>query len=289
MSWPAGSPGDAAVAWLIARWPARSARRAGSVLGLLGTFGAAAGWPATAESLLDYDLIEGFCVRGCAAAAPATRGTYRSVLYALAATVHGPPGQRPAPQPGAKAPPPYSRAERADLAAMAAAQNSPAKRSSALAMIWCGTGAGLRPGELAALRGTDIRQSGRRVIVCAGQGARREVPVAAPYAAAVAGLARQAGDGFVFRPGPADRGYHDFVNGFARRLAADPGGPRLSAGRCRASFICDHLAAGTPVGVLLAITGIAEAGSLARYARHVAGISSSKGALRARWRAEARP
>jgi integrase len=289
MSWPAGSPGDAAVAGVVAGWPARSARRAVSVLGLLGAFGAAAGWPATAEGLLDYDLIEGFCVRGCAAAAPATRGTYRSVLYALAAPVHGPPGQRPSPQPGAKAPPPYSRAERADLAAMAAAQNSPAKRSSALAMIWCGTGAGLRPGELAALRGTGIRQSGRRVIVCAGQGARREVPVAAPYAAAVAGLARQAGDGYVFRPGPADRGYHDFVNGFARRLAADPAGPRLSASRCRASFICDHLAAGTQAGVLLAITGIAEAGSLARYARHVTGISASKGALRARWRAEARP
>jgi hypothetical protein len=38
--------------------------------------------------------------------------------------------------------------------------------------------------------------------------------------------------------------------------------------------------------VLLAVTGIAEAGSLARYARHVSGISPSKGALRARWRAE---
>jgi hypothetical protein len=56
--------------------------------------------------------------------------------------------------------------------------------------------------------------------------------------------------------------------------------------RARSAFICDHLAAGTPVGVLLAISGIAEAGSLARYARHVPGISSSKGALRARWRAE---
>ena len=60
----------------------------------------------------------------------------------------------------------------------------------------------------------------------------------------------------------------------------------LSLRRARSTFICGHLAAGTPVEVLLAITGIAEAGSLARYARHVAGISSSKGALRARWRAE---
>ena len=57
--------------------------------------------------------------------------------------------------------------------------------------------------------------------------------------------------------------------------------------RARAAFICDHLAAGTPVGVLLAISGIAEPESLARYARHVPGISSSKGALRARWRAQA--
>ena len=63
--------------------------------------------------------------------------------------------------------------------------------------------------------------------------------------------------------------------------------PALSMRRARSAFICGHLAAGTPVPVLLAITGIAEAGSLARYARHVPGISSSKGALRARWRAEA--
>ena len=76
------------------------------------------------------------------------------------------------------------------------------------------------------------------------------------------------------------------VTNFARGLAADPAAPQLTAGRGRATFICGHLAAGTPVPVLLAVTGIAEAGSLARYVR---GISSSKGALRARWRAERTP
>jgi hypothetical protein len=110
--------------------------------------------------------------------------------------------------------------------------------------------------------------------------------VAARYAGPARELARRAGDDFIFRPGPADRGYKNFVNGFAGRLAAGPGGPLLSAGRCRASFLCDHLAAGTPVPVLLAITGIAEAESLARYARHVPGVSPSKAALRARWLAE---
>ena len=80
--------------------------------------------------------------------------------------------------------------------------------------------------------------------------------------------------------------YKNFVTNFALGLAADPAAPRVSLRRARAAFICGHLAAGTPVEALLAITGIAEAGSLARYARHVAGISSSKGALRARCRAE---
>src|SRR5438094_677365 len=88
-------------------------------------------------------------------------------------------------------------------------------------------------------------------------------------------------------PGPADRGYKNFVNDFARYLVCDPGAPRLSVSRARSSFICDHLAAGTAIKTLLAITGIIEAESLARYARHVPGVSSSKAALRARWRAEA--
>jgi hypothetical protein len=112
------------------------------------------------------------------------------------------------------------------------------------------------------------------------------VPVAARYAGRALDLARGAGAGFVFRPGPADRGYKNFVNGFARSLARDPDAPWPSMSRCRSSFICGHLAAGTPVPVLLAITGIAEAGSLARYARHAGGANSSKAALRARWRAE---
>ena len=112
------------------------------------------------------------------------------------------------------------------------------------------------------------------------------VPVTAGYAGRAWQLARRAGSGHVFRPGTADRSYKNFVANFARDLAADPAAPRMSLRRARSAFICGHLAAGTPVPVLLAVTGIAEAGSLARYARHVPGISSSKGALRARCRAE---
>ena len=286
MSWAASTPDDVVVRGLHADRPASSARRAASVLGLLGRFGLASGWPASAECLLDYDMIEGFCVRGCAGTASSTRGTYRSVLYALARPVNGRPGRRPTPFPGAKPPPPYSPDERAELAAVAGAQRDAVKRSSALALVVFGVGAGLRPRELVALRGTDVTRHGRQVVVSVSGPAARVVPVTAGYADRAWELARRAGSDFVFRPGPADRGYKNFVSSFTRGLAADPAAPRLSLRRARSSFICHHLAAGTPVPVLLALTGIAEAGSLARYARQVTGTGSSKGALRARWRAE---
>ena len=110
--------------------------------------------------------------------------------------------------------------------------------------------------------------------------ATRVVPVTPGYAGRAAGLAAAAGDSHLVRPGRADRGYKNFVTNFARTLTADPAAPRLTVSRCRSSFICDHLTAGTPLRELLAITGICQAESLARYARHVDG-TPPKAVLRA--------
>jgi hypothetical protein len=44
-----------------------------------------AGIPPGREFLLDYDVIEAFCVAGLPGRTPSTRGTYRSALYRLAA------------------------------------------------------------------------------------------------------------------------------------------------------------------------------------------------------------
>jgi integrase len=233
--------------------PRRQAVAATAVRGL-SRFAAARGIPPGREFVLDYDVIEAFCVSGLPGCASSTRGTYRSALYRQAVPVHGEPGQRATPFAGARAP--------------------------ALAVVVFGIGAGLRPGELTALRGSDVIRHGRRVAVHVSGPAARVVPVTPAYAGRAAGLAAAAGHAHLFRPGPADRGYKNFVTNFARTLAADPAAPRLRLGRCRSSFICGHLAAGTPLGELLAITGICQAESLARYARHV-GSAPSKAVLRA--------
>ncbi len=163
---------------------------------------------------------------------------------------------------------------------MASAQRDPANRASALAVVVFGIGSGLRPGELTALRGSDVTRHGRHVAVHAAGPAARVVPVTAGYAGRAWELARRAGSDFVFRPGPADRRYKNFVTDFTRGLAADPAAPRLSLRRARSTFICGHMAAGTPLRELPAITGIRQAESLARYARHVDG-APPKAALRA--------
>jgi integrase len=269
-----GSPVPAPAGW--AEGPRRQAVAATAARGLR-RFAAARGIPASREFLLDHDVIEAFCVAGLPGRASSTRGTYRSALYRLARPVHGAPGQRATPFAGARAPAPYSPAERAGLAAVAAAQRDPANRASALALVVFGIGAGLRAAELVALRGSDVSRRGRRVTVRVGGPAARVVPVTAGYAGRAAGLAAGAGPAHLFRPGPAERGYKNFVTNFARTLTADPAAPRLSLGRCRSSFICGHLAAGTPVAELLAVTGICQAESLARYARHVGGAPSKAG------------
>ncbi len=87
---------------------------------------------------------------------------------------------------------PYSPAERAELSAIAAAQRDPAKRAPALALVVSGIGAGLRPGELVALRGGDVIGHGRQVMVQAGGPAARVVPVASRYAGRAWELARRA-------------------------------------------------------------------------------------------------
>jgi integrase len=225
------------------------------------------------------ELLEAFCRLGLAGRASSTKGTYRSVLRSL-----GGPG-RPVPATpfsGSAAKAPYSAQERAELLSVAASQRSGQRRSSALAFLALGIGAGLRAGELAAVIGDDI--SARRGGVSVQVGAGRAVPVSGPYAKILTQQAKAAGPSYLFCPGGADRSYHNFVNNFCYGLVADPAAPRLSSGRARASFICDHLVARTPLPALLYMSGIYEVESLLRYARHVPGAPGSKAELRERLR-----
>jgi integrase len=259
--------------------PGGSAHRPGYVLAALGRFGSGQGWGPAPP--LRPEVAEAFVVVGLAGRASSTKGTYRSVLRSLAGSAR-PVAATPFCASPARAP--YSAKERAELSALAASQRPAWRRASALAALVLGLGAGLRAGELAAATGDDVVVGQSGVAVRVGTGAGRVVPVRGAYAPALAVLAKEAGTGYLFCPGGADRAYKNFVNNFCYTLEADPAAPRLSSGRARSSFICDHLAAGTPLRELLYISGISEVESLLRYARHVPGAPRSKAELRKRLR-----
>jgi integrase len=255
--------------------PGGSAHRPGHVLAVLGRFASDQGWGPAPP--LCPEVAEAFVVGGLPGRAASTKGTYRSVLRSLGSS--GRPVAATA-FPASPARAPYSPPERAELFALAASQRRAWRRRSALAVLVLGLGAGLRAGELAAATGDDVISHQKGVAGRVGTGAGRLVPVPGPYAPALAGLAKDAGAGYLFCPGGADRAYKNFVNNFCYAMEADPEAPRLCSGRARSSFICDHLAAGTPLRGLLYVAGISEVGSLLRYARHVPGAPRSKAELR---------
>jgi integrase len=229
-------------------------------------------------------LIAAYLCTGLEGRASSTKGTYHSVLRSVGGV--GTPKGAPRFS-GSPAPAPYSAAERAELFAIARAQRRGWRVRSALALLVLCLGAGLRSGELVALKGSDVNKRGGRVLVHVGPPASRVIEMR-PSEARLMGQLGVDADAYVFHPGDADRSYPNFVNDLCATLVTDPSAPRLSVARARSSFICDHLGARTPLRLLLEMTGIAEVESLLRYARHVDGAARSKAALRAALAAEHR-
>ena len=165
--------------------PGGSAHRPGYVLSGLRRFGRGQGWGE--HRPLAPELVEAFVVAGLAGRAASTKGTYRSVLRAMAGA------GRPAPATpfsGSPAKAPYSAQQRAELWSVAASQRSGWRRGSALMLLALGIGAGLRAGELAAAVGDDVTDKPRGVSVRVGGAGGRTVPVSDVYAKTLASASK---------------------------------------------------------------------------------------------------
>ena len=252
----------------------RSARQAACVLSLLSGFYGRLGMD---DPPLSTPVIEAYCVVGLSHRRSSTRGTYRSILRRLS------DDPRPKAAPGfagSRAQPPYSAAERAELFSIARAQRTAWRSRSSCAVISLGMGGGLRAREIVAARRSDVVVSSSGVELHVPGELSRVVPVVGEAALVLRRLSRGDGGEHLFHPEEADRSSANFVNGFCRRLVADPCSPKLSVARLRSSFVCDHLSSGTKLAELLALTGIAEVESLVYYSGHVKGAPQTKAALR---------
>jgi integrase len=249
-------------------------QRDASVLGRFGAFCALEG---VALDLSDPALIEAFLTIGCAQLAPHSLGTYRSVLVRLGRCSYR--ADRGFPASGG--PSPYNASEVAALWSMAKSQSSASRVRRAKVLLSTMLGAGLRPGELAALDVKAVMRRAGGVFVHVGGSPCRTVRVRDPYAQELAALAQNGGGGYLFRPGAGVRRAKNLIGEVCAALVHDPDEVALVSGRARSTFICFHLSAGTALGELCAMAGLKGVESLLRYARHVEGAPHSKAQLRA--------
>jgi len=262
----------------MSRYPqmAGLSQRDRSVLGRFGAFCAQEGLGPVAAALDDGAVIEAFLALGCRSLVPHSLGTYRSVLWRLAGTTYLSPGRFPA----SSAPCPYNSSDVAALWSMARHQSSTLRITNATVLLASMLGAGLHPGELARLSARDVRCHDGTTCVVIGSARARTVPVVSPYDVALAKVAERS-SGYLFRPGAAVRTAKNLIGEVCAALVHDPDEVALVSGRARASFICAHLRARTPLGELCSMAGLESVESLLRYARHVEGAPQSKAALRA--------
>ncbi len=225
-------------------------------------------------ALGDGEVVEAFLSISCSRLRAHSLGTYRSTRRRRG---HAPRTAREFP--AARAPAPYSERDLAALWSRARHQASERRIANATVLLVALVGAGLRPRELAHLRGSDVLRSKGHVLVRVVADGRL-VPLEDPDASVLIGMSRERRD-YLFRPGATVRDTKNLVGEIAGSLTGDPDEVTLSSGRCRSTFLCAHLANATPLRELCALAGLHDVESLLRYARHVPSAPQSKAQLRA--------
>ncbi|CAM5323342.1 hypothetical protein GCM10010334_32310 [Streptomyces finlayi] len=217
------------------------------------------------------ETIDAFVLTGCTGLTPNTLRTYRSWLRQVRAVLvweddgSSEPLRLSAPPAPAA---PYEVDELAQLRSWAE-QLRPRPQSNALALLALGDGMGLAPGEVSRLRGSHLRctRSGTCVLDAAVFG--RLVVARAEWEDTLTGLARQAGDDFLFRPGHRDPPPDNLIASWTWQHRPEAPLPGLNARRLRASWIVSLLRRRIDAGVIATAAGLASTAPLARYQHFV--------------------
>ena len=210
-----------------------------------------------AESVLAPENVEYYTMIACAHRPATWRTDTRWCLRVVGRAANRAAWGEPTQQFGRRgAAVPYSPGEEATyrLAVSLGVRRSDVGRG----WVVCGAlGGGLRGPELAAARGEDLVEiAGRRVAVRVRGPHARLVPIRSAYTASALRLQAGAPTG----PLVGGRGR----NAVHKMLESLAGGDRdgLSLRRSRATWLCAHLAAATPLGVLRRIAGPLSANTL---------------------------
>jgi integrase len=198
----------------------------------IGEFATSLGVGLEMDTVLTRAFIERFVLEAPMSAP--TRRTLKSNLGHLASHV---PGHEPAPArcPREHAKAPYTDGEISLFLALADAQPTPARRHKASALICLCAGAGLVPGELRGLRGTDVVSRSGGVLVLVKAKRPRAVPVLLAFQERLLQAAGFAGGDYLV--GGSDPERRNVTNNLVSSLSGGTDLGRLELSRLRSSFL----------------------------------------------------
>lgn len=226
------------------------------------------GLPLEQDVLLDRKLIERYLHVGLLGVTDGTRRDYRSQLYRIVeALTLGLPRRG---TPFAKSDPskPYNAKEIAALESMMRGQATEEKRHSGLVLLAGCTGAGLTRADYNDLHGTDVTREGVDVVLHVTGRRPRDVVALAEWADLLLELAGESGAKYLFRAN-FRRSPKGVTNNFIENLDGLYSAPWPETRRMRATWICWHLAHGTPNDVLIKAAGVDTLHSLSLCMRYV--------------------
>jgi len=240
--------------------------------------------PVTEQTLLDPAVIGRYVAQGMRNLGTGSRDNAHTSLRRVVRARQGrlfsdhrtrEPGDRPDPKA------PYTAKEVDGLLGWAAARQTELQRHSALAICALGFGGGLAARDLLHVRGSDIsRGPDGTVTVGVGGADHRQTVLLRRYEDLALRLAQACGPGWIVNPRVDPTGPKGDLR-LERQLPDkkyDPTtGPRLTVTRARITWICHHLATGTPLNVLATAAGVAPM-SLAHYAPHLPHVNDADAA-----------
>ncbi len=231
-----------------------------------------AGLPLERDVIFNRDVIARFIAVGCAHLKDATRGNLRSQLLRMSEALLDPAlvQRRLSPLPPSDPSRPYSAVELVSLRSWASAQSTPARRANAEVLLAAGAGAGLSAAEIGELRVRDIVIDEVGVVLGVFGERPRHVPVLPAWEQSLAArVAVLDPDRYAFRENHTVF-YPNLITNFIGRskvLGVQPQTQRL-----RATWIVQHLDAGTPVHTLMRAAGVDSLEAFTRYVKFMRAV-----------------
>ncbi|MFD9891551.1 hypothetical protein ACFWY9_19620 [Amycolatopsis sp. NPDC059027] len=237
-----------------------------------------------ARTWLDASTIDWFLDLGCSGLSSHTRATYRARLRRLSDAVHGVDGAIPIPLSASDTARPYTSGEQASLWSWARSQPTDGLRTACILLLTLGLGCGLSTEEVIALRAGQVRVVGNGAVVIEILGRRARLVVCCQrWEQALAGQLADVESEFLFRPKTVRA--KNLVSNLLGRAHRSPTTPPVKVARMRDTWLAEHLAAGTPLPVLVAAAGLDGLSSLDRLLPHLPQVGAQRAERHLRERA----